>query len=207
MFESITDLVSGSNWTYVAILVAAAVDAFFPIVPAETMVIAAGVLAANGDLSLPLIIICAAIGAIVGDNISYWLGRTVGERATRRFFRGKRRRHLYRAERLLDTRGGYLIVIARFIPGGRTATTFAAGLIRWNWGRFLAYDILACIIWGSYAGLIGFFAGKAFEDDPIMGSILALGIAFSIAGAVEVYRYLRHRRARAHAPSSFDEPA
>lgn len=194
MFESITDLVSGSDWTYVAIFLVAAVDAFFPLVPSETMVVTGGVLAASGDLSLSLLILVAALGAVVGDNISYGIGRTAGQRLRPRLFAGKRKRHLDRAERLLQQRGGYLIVIARFIPGGRTATTFAAGLLRMYWPRFLTWDAFAGIIWASYASLIGFFGGKAFEDDPLRGIILALGIAFAIAAGVELFRWLRQRR-------------
>ena len=194
MFESITDLVSGSGWTYGAIFLVAAIDAFFPLVPSETMVVAGGVLAANGDLNLALLILVAALGAVVGDNISYGIGRTAGQRLRPRLFGGRRKRHLDRAERLLRERGGYLIVIARFIPGGRTATTFASGLLRMRWRWFLTWDLLAGIIWATYASLIGFFGGKAFEDDPLRGIILALGIAFGIAAGVEGYRWLRQRR-------------
>ncbi|MCY4088507.1 MAG: DedA family protein [Actinomycetia bacterium] len=194
MLESFTDLVSGSDWTYVVIFLVAVIDAFFPVVPSETMVVAAGVLAANGDLSITPLIIVAALGAVTGDNVSYGIGRTLGQRLRPRLFAGKRRRHLDRAERLLQERGGYLIIIARFIPGGRTATTFASGLLRMRWTRFLAWDALAGIIWGTYASLIGFFGGKAFEDDPLRGIILALGIAFAIAAFVEIYRWLRQRR-------------
>lgn len=194
MLESFTDLVSGSNWTYVVIFLVAVIDAFFPVVPSETMVVAAGVLAANGDLSITPLIIVAALGAVTGDNVSYGIGRTLGQRLRPRLCAGKRRRHLDRAERLLQERGGYLIIIARFIPGGRTATTFASGLLRMRWPRFLAWDALAGIIWGTYASLIGFFGGKAFEDDPLRGIILALGIAFAIAAFVELYRWLRQRR-------------
>lgn len=194
MLESFTDLVSGSDWTYAVIFLVAVIDAFFPVVPSETMVVAAGVLAANGDLSITPLIIVAALGAVTGDNVSYGIGRTLGQRLRPRLFAGKRRRHLDRAERLLQERGGYLIIIARFIPGGRTATTFASGLLRMRWPRFLAWDALAGIIWGTYASLIGFFGGKAFEDDPLRGIILALGIAFAIAAFVELYRWLRQRR-------------
>jgi len=204
MFESLTDLVSSSPWTYAAILCVAAVDAFFPIVPAETMVIAGGVLAANGDLKLSLLIPAAAIGAVLGDHISYTLGRVFGDRITGRLFKGKRRKHLERAERLLELRGGYLIVIARFIPGGRTATTFASGVLKMRLLRFTSWDILAGVIWAPYASLIGFFGGKAFEDNPTRGILAALGIAFGVAGAIEATRWWRKRsatrRAMANAP-------
>ena len=193
MVEFFTELVSGSSWTYGAIFLVAALDAFFPIVPAETMVIAGGVLAANGDLELGFLIPTAAAGAILGDHISYTIGRTIGERITSRVFRGRRKRHLDRAERMLDERGGYLIVIGRFIPGGRTATTFASGTLKMPLRRFFPWDVLAGFFWAFYASLIGFFGGKAFEDDPTRGIILALGIAFVLAALIEGARWWRKR--------------
>lgn len=199
VLEAIVDLVSGSPWTYALIFAVSAVDAFFPIVPSETSVIAAGVLAADGDLNLALVIVCAATGAILGDNISYLIGRTVGEWAAERLFKGKRRRHLDRAERMLEERGGYLIVVARFIPGGRTAATLAAGTLGMSWRRFIAFDVVAGAFWGNYAALLGYFGGKAFENEPLKGFLVAFAIAIGIAIAVEIYRLLRKRAREADA--------
>ncbi len=210
MFESFTELVSGSPWTYGAIFLIAALDAFFPIVPSETMVVAGGVLAANGDLELGFLIPTAAVGAILGDHVSYTIGRTVGERITDRVFRGKRRRHLDRAAQMLDERGGYLIVIGRFIPGGRTATTFAAGTLEMPLRRFFPWDVLAGFVWALYASLIGFFGGKAFEDDPTRGVLLALGVAFALAALIEAWRFWRKRARRtqgAKGPADAADPA
>ena len=106
MLESFLDLVSSSNWTYGIIFLVAALDAFFPVVPAETMVVAGGVLAASGGLELVFLIPAAATGAIVGDHISYTIGRTVGERVVARVFRGKRKKHLDWATRTLREREG-----------------------------------------------------------------------------------------------------
>jgi membrane-associated protein len=199
LLEAIVDLVSGSPWTYALIFAVSAVDAFFPIVPSETSVIAAGVLAADGDLNLALVIVCAATGAVLGDNISYMIGRTVGEWAAEKLFAGRRRRHLDRAERLLVERGGYLIVVARFIPGGRTAATLAAGTLGMPWRRFIVFDAVAGAFWGNYAALLGSLGGKAFENEPLKGFLVAFAIAFGIAVAVEIYRWLRKRERRAEA--------
>jgi membrane-associated protein len=199
VFDAILDLVSGSPWTYAVIFAVSAVDAFFPAVPSETSVIAAGVLAADGHLHIGLVIVCAATGAVLGDNISYTVGRTVGEWAAEKFFAGKRRRHLDRAERMLKERGGYLIVIARFIPGGRTAATLAAGTLGMPWRRFIVFDAIAGAFWGNYAGLLGYFGGKAFKDEPLKGFLVAFAIAISIAVAVEVYRWVRKRAREAEA--------
>ena len=196
MLETFTDFVSGSPWTYAFLFTVAAVDAFFPIVPSETSVIAAGVLAASGDLVLVLVIALAAAGAIVGDNISYWIGRTVGHRIAERFFSGARHKRLEQAERSLAERGGYLILVARFIPGGRTAVTLAAGTLEFPWRRFLAYDVVAGIIWASYAALLGYFGGRTFEESPLKGLAVAFGIAVAVTAVVELVRWVRKRRAR-----------
>lgn len=196
MFQSIVDAVSGSAWSYGIVFGVAALDAFFPIVPSETTVIAAGVIAAAGGLHLGLLIPAAAAGAILGDNVSYWIGRTLGERIAERVFTGKRKHHLDRAHRMIEERGGYLIVVARFIPGGRTAATFAAGSLEWSWRRFIVFDVIAGSIWGSYAALLGYFGGKAFKDSPIKGFLVAFGIALAITGGVEVVRWIRKRSAQ-----------
>ena len=140
VFESIVDAVSGSSWSYVIVFAVAAIDAFFPIVPSEATAIAAGVVAgsADGDLILPLAVLAAAGGAFVGDNISYGLGHFLGERTVNRFFAGeKAKRRLQWAEGQLEERGAYIITVARFIPGGRTATTFTGGYVEFPWRRFM----------------------------------------------------------------------
>ena len=200
MFNAIVDAVSGSNWSYLIVFGVALLDAFFPVVPSEATAIAAGVVAGAGDLRVELLIPAAALGAIVGDNISYAGGHFLGERITNRFFSGeKSKKRLAWAERMLAERGGYLIVVARFIPGGRTVTTFTAGLVKtFRWRRFIVFDVIAGVIWGSYTVLLGYFGGKTFEEEPWKGLLLAFGIAVAVTAAVEVYRHLRARRAAAH---------
>jgi membrane-associated protein len=195
MFQSIVDAISGSDWSYGIVFGIAALDAFFPLVPSETTVIAAGVLAANGDLRIELVFLAAATGAVCGDNVSFWLGKKFGEPVAEKLFRGERRRHLDRAHRLLEERGGYLIVIARFIPGGRTAATFTAGSLNWEWTRFIKFDVLAGIVWGGYASLLGYFGGKTFENSPLKGFLVAFGIALVITFGVEAVRWFRKRAA------------
>ena len=193
MFQSIVDTISGSEWSYAIVFGVALLDAFFPLVPSETTVIAAGVLAAHGDLRLELVLIAAAAGAICGDNVTFWLGKTLGERVAEKIFIGTRRRHLDRAHKMVEERGGYLIVIARFIPAGRTAVTFACGSLDWEWIRFIKFDIAAGVIWGSYASLLGYFGGKTFQDSPFKGFLVAFAVAIGITCGVEAVRWLRKR--------------
>lgn len=194
MFESLTEYVSGSPWTYAFLFGIAALDVLFPIVPSETSVILAGVLAATGDLLIVGVILFAAGGAVLGDNASYWIGRTAGPRVVKRFFTGERKKRIDWAQRQIEERGPYLIIVGRFIPGGRTAITLAAGLLRMRWPRFIAFDVAAGLLWASYAALLGFFGGKAFEENPLRGFLIAFAVALAITGGVEAYRWLRRRR-------------
>ncbi len=141
-------------------------------------------------------IACASLGAIVGDNISYGLGSWLGEHTVKRVFRGEKSRHAFEwAERQIEVRGFYLIIIARFIPGGRTAVTFSSGYVHaMPWRRFIVADVIAGSIWGSYAALLGYVGGKQFEEAPWKGLLLAFAVAVGLAGLVELVRWQRDRR-------------
>ncbi len=195
MLESLTSLISGSPWTYAIVLGFAAGDALFPFFPSETAAIAAGVLAGAGDLSILFVVGAAAAGAFIGDNGSYAVGRTAGQTITRPLFRGEKgreRRHW--AERTLDERGGYLLVAARFIPGGRTAATLTAGVTGMAWTRFLRFTAVAAVIWASFAAGLGYLGGRAFEEQPLLGLGAAVAVAATITLGVELVRRLPRAR-------------
>lgn len=189
-FESLAELVSASPWTYALLLGIAALDALLPLVPSETAAIAAGVLAGAGDLSLGFVIAAAAAGAFVGDASSYGIGRAAGNRIASRLLPARRRAW---AERALNTRGGALIVGARFVPGGRTAVTLTAGMIAMPARRYFRLAGLAAVVWASYAALLGYVGGRAFEENPWQGLLLALGAAAAIALLAELARRGVHR--------------
>ena len=197
-FDRISDWISGEWWSYPVIFGVAVVDAFFPVVPSETVVVIGGNLSSDGGLSLPLVILAGACGAILGDNISYGVGTWVGERTIRSWFRSdKWHRRLDWAEKTLDERGAYIILVARFIPGGRTAVTFSAGYIHaFRWRRFIVYDVIAGVIWATYAASLGYFGGKTFEDHPWWGLGLAIVLAMAFGATAELIRHLLKRRRR-----------
>jgi membrane protein DedA with SNARE-associated domain len=196
LFEQFTQLVSdASGWAYAIIFAFALLDAIIPLVPSESSVITAGVLAASGELNVLMIVLAAAAGAFAGDNIVYLLGRRFGSRIEGRFFRGERgKRQIDWAKRQLTERGGELIVIGRFIPGGRTAVALSSGTLAYPWRRFALFDLIAAFVWALYATLLGYFGGRAFEHAPWQGLLLALAIAFAVAGGVELTRWLLKRR-------------
>jgi membrane-associated protein len=196
-FDTLVDLASASPWTYAVIVAVAALDAVLPLVPSEATVISAGVLAGAGDLQLGFVIAAGAAGAYAGDSSAYWIGRRLDDRLARRLFRGvKGARRRSWAERTLERHGGPVIFGARFVPGGRTATTVSAGLLRMRWLRFAAFAGAAAVGWAVYAALLGYLGGRAFENNVLWGLLLGFGVAAATFGVVEVVRRVRSRRRR-----------
>ncbi|GGO70469.1 DedA family protein [Nonomuraea cavernae] len=190
MSHAVLDLVQqamSSPWLYVALFALALLDGFFPIVPAETAVITAGVFAASGETNLALVMLVSALGAFAGDHVSY----LIGDRSAGRL---RERGPFVWARNTLAVRGGQILVVARYIPGGRTATTMTMGAVRYPLRSFTFFDAIAASSWAVYSGLIGFFGGMAFENDPLKGLLLGLGVALSVTGVVEAVRWIRRRR-------------
>ena len=196
MLDSLVDLISDAWWTYPFLFLFALLDSVIPLVPSETAVITAGVGAATGDLLLPLIIVVAAVGAVCGDNIAYEIGKRARPWLDRHFSGPKAAERLAWARRQLHTRGVGLVVIARFIPGGRTAVTLTAGTMEMPRGRFVAATVAAGLIWATYAALLGFYGGTRFEDSPTKALLLAFALATAVLVLTEGVRWLIRRRSR-----------
>jgi membrane protein DedA with SNARE-associated domain len=198
--SGITTLQVGSLVSYLIAFGLPCFDAVVPILPSETVIIAFGVASAgSSDPRIFLILLCAAVGAWAGDNLSYLIGWRFGPWATRRFFSGEKgaaRRDW--AERSLHRFGIGLIIVCRFIPGGRTAVTLSCGLIRYSWRRFAVATAVAAVIWASYAFFAGRIGGKAFQDMPVVGFAVAFGGVLVISGLVELIRRIitwrKHRK-------------
>lgn len=197
MLESLVEAVSSSPWTYALVLGFAAFDALLPVFPSETAAIAAGVLAAAGELNILFVVAAAAGGALLGDSSSYVVGRTAGHAAVSRLFgsAGGLGRLAW-AGRVLEDRGSYLIVVARFVPGGRTAVTLTAGLTKMPARRFVVAATTAALLWASFAAGLGYLGGSVFEKEPLLGLLAAISFAALIVLGIEVGRSLRRPRRR-----------
>ena len=197
MFESLVEVVTASGWVYPLILGIAALDAVFPLVPSEATVISAAALAGTGELVLLLVLTAGAAGAVIGDNVAYLIGRAGQGRVSGRIPGSSRwRGRVAHARTMLRERSATIIVVSRFIPGGRTATMLSAGLVGLPWRRFIVYDLAAGVLWAAYATLIGLAGGKAFADEPLYALLLAFGLAGLLALLIEggrrtVRRYRR----------------
>jgi membrane-associated protein len=197
-----------SSWIYLALFAVAALDGFFPVVPSETLVITAGVFAALGAPDLYGVIAVAAAGAFAGDHVSFLIGRSGGARLLRRLRPGTRRHAAFGwAQRALEERGGLVLVVARYVPGGRTAVTLTMGAVGYRLRSFTGYTALAAVAWGIYCALVGYLGGKAFEDNPLKGVALGIGLALAVTVVVEVVRHRRKRRTAATPATEYDDEA
>jgi membrane-associated protein len=195
----------GSPVGYVVAFAVPLLDAFIPVVPSETVVIGLGVLAANSfDLRVVPLVVLVALGAFCGDNVSYWLGHRFGTRVADRLLSGDRGQRTRRwAERTLERYGMRLLIVARFVPGGRTAVTLTAGITHYPIGRFRLAVGIAAVIWTAYAFGIGVVGGRTFRDNTLAALGLAFGVAALASVLIEVGRRLVARR---RAPSDASHP-
>lgn len=197
MFDWLTHQISDSPWTYLLVFLAAGGDVLLPLIPSETVVITAGVVAARGGLSLWLLIPVTMLGAMAGDNLAYWLGREAGDPVARKVMRGEDgERRLRWAERAMGRHGPVVLIAARFVPGGRTVSTLAAGTLELPWRVMFTADAVAALLWAVYASMLGYLGGEAFQRSSWKPIALALGVALLVSLIVELWRRRQRRRGR-----------
>jgi membrane-associated protein len=193
----VTHFVSASPATYAIVFGIVAVDALLPFAQAEAVVITAAVLAAQGDLSIWLLVPVVALAGFVGDNASYLLGRYLGGPIAARLERRERwKKRLKQAQDGIRDHGRLVVIIGRFLPIGRTLTTLAAGTLEMSWGRFAVADAIAAGAWAVYATMLGYAGGSSFANSLWKPLVFALGIALLLALAIEAYRRVQKRRGR-----------
>jgi membrane protein DedA with SNARE-associated domain len=159
------------------------IESFGIPVPGETALIAFGVLAAQGHYSIASVIAIAAAGAIVGDNLGYWLIGRLGGRALFgrwRWLNQYSDRVLPRAESLMARHGGKTVFFGRFVSILRYTVAWVAGVSRMNWWRFLFWNAAGGIAWATAVGLISYYGGQAAAS-AIQSSGLYAGIAVVFA--------------------------
>ncbi len=198
---------------YWAVLLFVAIESTGIPFPGETMLLVAAIYAgATHRLAIPLVIAAAALGAIVGDNLGYWVGREGGYRLLRRYGRYIRldERKLKLGQYLFRKYGDKVVFFGRFIAILRAWAAFLAGVNRMPWGSFLLYNALGGIIWATLYGLGGYFLGNNVHrlTGPIGLITIALGLLIIIAFLVFVRRNERRLEEEAEQtlPGPLDAP-
>ncbi len=186
-----------SPWLYVVLLAVTVIDGFFPPVPSETVLVAAAaVLASTGELwaLIPLGLV-AALGAAIGDNIAFALGRRLGTTRWAWMRRPRVAAAFTHAERALEQRSAALILGARYIPVGRVAVNMSAGALRFSWRRFLPLSVVAGISWSALSLTIGMLAGAWVKEQPLLSAGIGIVVALVIGLIIDRVTAARRRRA------------
>jgi membrane-associated protein len=184
------DAIAASPWILAVVFLVAGLDAILPFMPSESTVVACGVAAANtGRPVLSLLIAVSAVGAYVGDQLSFRIGRRGRGLPARLSHRRARAAHDW-VHGLLHRRGGLVILFARYLPGGRSATALAAGIVGYPAARFHWFTSAGVLIWAVQASLLGYLGGSPFADRPLLGLLLGWACAFVISCvAITISRY------------------
>ena len=164
--------------------------------PGETALITAGGLAATAQLTLPAVVAVAAVAAIAGDTLGYWLGRRRGRRLFLRsgLMAAHRRRAIERADRLFARHGAATVFFGRFIPGIRVVTAVTAGATHMPWRRFAACNALGALTWATTVSSAAYLLG------PSRATMLALsGLALTPLAVAIGWLYRRWTVANARA--------
>jgi membrane protein DedA with SNARE-associated domain len=190
-----------ANYGYPGILLIVAGDGVFPVLPGETAIITGAVLASSGKLTLVMVILAGALGAMIGDSAAYWIGRAGGPQFRRALMRVAKAERIEAAERMVRRRGPVLVFVGRFLPGLRLAVNLACGAGGMDYRRFLLFDTLGAVLWSTQAAFLGYFAGKAFADQQWVALVVAIGVAMVVAALVGMKERQRVRRERGERPA------
>jgi membrane protein DedA with SNARE-associated domain/membrane-associated phospholipid phosphatase len=189
------------HYGYLVILFGVMLESTGVPLPGETILIASGVLVQRGHLDLGDVIVFGILGAVLGDQIGYWVGREGGRpfilRWGRYVFITPER--LARAEAFFERHGGKAVFLARFFSGLRVFGALVAGMSRMRWGSFILYNALGGAVWATAVVLLGYFLGSSIglvqrwlgRATLVLASVLAVVVAFYLA-----YRWAAHNRAR-----------
>ena len=167
-----------------------------PFLPGDSLLFAAGALAALGSLDLWLLVVLLIGAAILGDSVNYWVGAWIGPRAFSGNVRFLRKDYLERTRAFYEKHGGKTIILARFVPIIRTFAPFVAGVGAMSYPRFIAYNIIGAVLWVGLFVPLGYFFGNM----PTVKNNFSL-VIFAIIGisvmpiAVEMFRARRSRPA------------
>jgi len=184
------------DWALPLLFALVALESFGLPVPGETALIACGVIASQGNLSIVAVIVVAAAAAIIGDNLGYAAARKGGRALLYRYrlTRGVAERYLPKGERFFARHGGKAVFLGRFVAVLRVTAAWCAGLARMHWWTFLGWNAAGGIVWATAIGVLAYYLGEAVAKliGPF-GLAAAGGVILVVAVGVFIARRLERR--------------
>lgn len=178
--------------SYASIFLLVAGDAVIPVLPGETTLNAASTVAASGDLSLPLVMMAGALGAIVGDSTLFALARRNRRRFEPKMQAARSNPRIGSALEYLGDNRKILLVFARYVPGLRFVVNTTMGLSHLPYRKFLPWSALGGILWSVYTCALAYWVGSTIEDYPLASVIVSGAITTALISIL----FLRERRRR-----------
>ena len=171
-------------------------DALFVgfVVPGETAAVVGGVYASRGEASVVWMCVVVVVAAIVGDSVGYEVGKKFGPRLLAMKMLDKRRDKLAGAQEFLARRGGAAVFLGRFVAFFRAVMPALVGMSKMPYRRFLPWNAVGGLVWGTAFVLLGFFAGNSYQAVASkVGTGLAIGVTVVVVLAIVVWRVRRER--------------
>ena len=165
-----------------------------PLLPGDSLLFAAGSIAAIGEMNIHLMVVLLIIAAILGDAVNFMVGKFFGEKLfanpNSKIFKQS---HLQKTQQFYAKHGGKTIILARFIPIVRTFAPFVAGMGHMSYHHFLAYNVIGGVLWVTIFSYLGYFFGNMDIVKDNLSLVLVAIIVLSILPAI--IEIIRHKRA------------
>lgn len=164
-----------------------------PFLPGDSLLFAAGAIAALGSLNIWMVVLLLMIAAIGGDTVNYWIGHFFGQKIVDNpNIRFINQEHIDKTEKFYKKYGGKTIILARFVPIVRTFAPFVAGIGTMDYKKFLQFNVIGGVAWVGLFTLGGYFFGNIpIIKDNFHYTIIAIVI---LSVLPMVYEYIRHER-------------
>ena len=165
-----------------------------PLLPGDSLLFAAGSIAAIGEMNIHLMVVLLIIAAILGDAVNFMIGKFFGEKLfanpNSKIFKQS---HLQKTQQFYAKHGGKTIILARFIPIVRTFAPFVAGMGHMTYHHFLAYNVIGGVLWVTIFSYLGYFFGNLpIVKDNLSLVLIAIIVLSILPGIIEI---IRHKRA------------
>ena len=160
-----------------------------PFLPGDSLLFAAGAVAATTSMNIWVLLILMALAAVLGDTANYWIGHFIGPKVFSQKSRWFKREYLERTHAFYEKHGGKTILLARFIPIIRTFAPFVAGIGSMSYGYFISYNVVGGILWTSLFLGAGFFLGNlAFVKENFSLVIIAIILISLLPPVIEYFK-------------------
>ncbi|WP_026927652.1 DedA family protein [Granulicoccus phenolivorans] len=197
LFDPVTLLNGWGPWALLGIALMVFIESgvLFPFLPGDSLLFTAGLLHQPLNLTLPVLILVAAVAAILGDQVGYFLGIKFGRKLFKPDARFLKTAYLEKAERFFAKYGGVSLVLARFVPLVRTYVPLVAGMARYRYPRFLLWNIIGGTAWATVMIVAGsLLGGVPFVRDHVDLIAVAIVALSLIPVAFSIIKGLRNRQ-------------